>query len=248
MKSLKTCLAAIAVLLSSTVALAGTIPIDLSNIQLSYVGGGPPETVSAPVAGTVGIDGTVAAGGTASNRLFGITVPVQGGFVDGDSYTFTLKASSFTTLDGLAPLARFVIAGPGGNNLFVSNRDNIDLIKGTAPGEGGGTGYETFTMTLEPYNFNAWPANSTGASFNSTIADASMIGLEFLTTAATGTQADYNNLGQLPSYGAIGQLSISQVSMNQATVTPEPSSFVLLAVALVIGLGVWATRKKICDL
>jgi len=253
MKTLKHWLPIIAVLLSLACVSAKAGELQLSNtysitpdgIDLSYIDGSP-ENRDGPYLGTVstftGSSGktfeSVTGVGTANQRLYGMEQLTQGSFKEGDTLSVTIKASACQSIDGLPALARFTLASDWNDNYYLSSpSSSIDITNGT-------NGWTTYSITLNPANFSdVWPVGNTGIGFDATIANAGVIGIDFLSAGATNGTSWYNANGQLPSFGIVGQVSIGQV-----TVTPEPSSFVLLAVALVIGLGVWATRKKICNL
>ena len=90
--------------------------------------------------------------------------------------------------------------------------------------------------------FAGWPVGNTGIGFANTIANTGVVGIDFLAAGAAGTSSNYGD-GQLPSYGIVGKVSIGAVCRHARTF-----NLLLLAVALVIGWGMWTTRKKICDL
>ena len=207
-------------------------------IVLSYIDGNPenrdgpyPSTLQTGVFGGATYN-YVTGVGTPTQRLYGMEQLTNQSFKEGDTISVTIKATPSTSLDGLPALARFTLATDWNDNYYLSNEGSVTLTKGTA-----GPGFETFTTTLEPYNFMAWPVNNS-LNFDQTIAKVGVVGIDFLSTGATGTSSDFVN-GQLPSYGIVGQVSI-----GQAIATPEPSSFVLLAVAGGIGALVYARRRK----
>ncbi len=210
-------------------------------IVLSYIDGSPenrdgpyPSTLQT---GTFG--GTtynyVTGVGTPTQRLYGMEQLTSQSFKEGDTISVTIKATPSTSLDGLPALVRFSLASDWNDNYYLSNNGSVNIYEGTA-----GPGFETFTTTLEPYNFTAWPVNN-NLNFDQTIASVGVIGIDFLSNGATGTSSDYVN-GQLPSYGIVGQVSI-----GQAVATPEPSTLALLAVAGIAALVYVKRRKTPCN-
>jgi hypothetical protein len=256
MKTLKHWLPIIAILwiLAGVVTVAKASELQLSNtysitpdgINLSYVDGSP-ENRDGPYLGTVktytNSAGTtfesVTGVGTATQRLYGMEQLTQGSFKEGDVLSVTIKASACQSIDGLPALARFTLASDWNDNYYLSSpASSIDITNGT-------NGWKTYSIVLNPSNFSdVWPVGNTGIGFDATIANAGVIGLDFLSANATNTTNWYNSNGQLPSFGVVGQVSIGEVAVQGAV--PEPSTFALLAVAGGVGALVYARRKKAC--
>ena len=224
---------------ASELSLANTETITPTGINLSYIDGSP-ENRDGPYAGLITsttsgntITSIVTGTGTDGQRLYGTEQLTSQSFRVGDTLSVTLKASPCLVLSGEPALARFTIASDWNDNYYLSNpSSSIDISNGT-------NGWETFSITLNPANFTVWPVGNTGIGFANTIANAGVVGIDFLAAGATGTSSDYNSNGQLPSYGTVGNVSI-----EQCVVTPEPSTFILLAVAGAIAAIVWVIRRR----
>src|SRR5271157_1867201 len=199
----------IIVLLTCVFARAGEL--QLSNaynippdgINLSYIDGSP-ENRDGPYLGTVstltGSDGktfeSVTGVGTANQRLYGMEQLTQGSFKEGDTLSVAIKASACQSIDGLPALARFTLASDWNDNYYLSSpSSSIDITNGT-------NGWKTYSITLDPANFSSvWPVGNTGIGFDATIANAGVIGIDFLSANATNGTNWYNGNGQLPSFG-----------------------------------------------